>query len=118
AVGGRRRRHRPRSRHAAQPMSVEEQVPLARYTTIGTGGPARCCAKPATLDELHASLRWAREEGHAVETIGLGSNLLVHDDGVDALVLKLAGELPAAHVEGELPVMGGGAPNAVGLHRA
>ena len=49
-------------------MSVEEHVPLARYTTIGTGGPARFFAKPATLDELHTSLRWAREEGHAVET--------------------------------------------------
>ena len=99
-------------------MSVEEHVPLARYTTIGTGGPARFFAKPATLDELHASLRWAREEGHAVETIGLGSNLLVHDDGVDALVLKLAGELATAHVEGEVLVAGGGAANAVALHRA
>ena len=99
-------------------MSVEEHVPLARYTTIGTGGPARFFAKPATLDELHASLRWAREEGHAVETIGLGSNLLVHDDGVDALVLKLAGELATAHVEGDVLVAGGGAANAVALHRA
>ena len=99
-------------------MSVEEQVPLARYTTIGTGGPARFFAKPATLDELHASLRWAREEGHAVETIGLGSNLLVHDDGVDALVLKLAGELATAYVEGDVLVAGGGAANAVALHRA
>ena len=57
-------------------------------------------------------------EGHAVETIGLGSNLLVHDDGVDALVLKLAGELAAAHVEGDVLVAGGGAANAVCLHRA
>jgi UDP-N-acetylmuramate dehydrogenase len=54
----------------------------------------------------------------AVETIGLGSNLLVHDDGVDALVLRLAGGLAAARVEGELLVAGGGAANAVCLHRA
>jgi UDP-N-acetylenolpyruvoylglucosamine reductase len=53
-----------------------------------------------------------------VETIGLGSNLLVHDEGVDALVLKLAGELASAHVEGTTLVAGGGAPNAVCLHRA
>ena len=50
--------------------------------------------------------------------IGLGSNLLVHDDGVDALVLKLAGELAAARVEGDVLVAGGGATNAVCLHRA
>jgi len=99
-------------------MSVEEHVPLARYTTIGTGGSARFFAKPETLEELHASLRWAEEEGVPVETIGLGSNLLVHDDGVEALVLKLAGELATAHVEGDLLVAGGGATNAVCLHRA
>ena len=98
-------------------MSVEEHVPLARYTTIGTGGPARFFAKPASLDELHASLRWASEEGHGVETIGLGSNLLVHDDGVDALVLRLEGELAAAETHANLLVAGGGAANAVCLHR-
>src|SRR6476620_5147105 len=99
-------------------MSVEEQVPLARYTTIGTGGPARYFTKPETLDQLQAVLRWAAAEGVPVETIGLGSNLLVHDDGVDALVLKLAGELATGHVEDRVLVAGGGATNAVCLHRA
>jgi len=97
---------------------VEENVALARYTTIGTGGPARWFARPESVDELHELLRWADEREVAVEVIGLGSNLLVHDDGVDALVLKLSGELAAAHVDGETLVLGGGAPNAVGLHRA
>jgi UDP-N-acetylmuramate dehydrogenase len=51
-------------------------------------------------------------------TIGLGSNLLVADEGVEALVLRLAGDLAAVDVEGELLVAGGGAANAVCLHRA
>jgi UDP-N-acetylmuramate dehydrogenase len=97
---------------------VKEHVALARYTTIGTGGPARWFGRPETVDELHGLLRWAGEHGAAVEVIGLGSNLLVHDAGIVALVLKLAGELAAATVDGETLVMGGGAPNAVGLHRA
>lgn len=97
---------------------MEENVALARYTTIGAGGPARWFGRPETLEELHGLLRWADERGTRVAVIGLGSNLLVHDDGVDALVLKLSGELAAAHVDGEMLVMGGGAPNAVGLHRA
>ena len=96
----------------------EENVALSRFTTIGTGGPARWFARPESLDELHANLRWAKENDVVVEVVGLGSNLLVHDDGVDALVLKLAGELASAAVEGETLVMGGGAPNAVGVHRA
>jgi UDP-N-acetylmuramate dehydrogenase len=99
-------------------MTPDEHVPLARYTTIGTGGPARYFATPATVDDLQSLLRWANEQGVGVETIGLGSNLLVHDEGVDALVLKLTGDLAAAHVEGELLVAGGGATNAVCLHRA
>jgi UDP-N-acetylmuramate dehydrogenase len=50
--------------------------------------------------------------------IGLGSNLLVADEGFDGLALKLVGELAQAKVAGELLVAGGGAPNAVALHRA
>ncbi|MFL5954309.1 MAG: UDP-N-acetylmuramate dehydrogenase [Gaiellaceae bacterium] len=97
---------------------MEENVALARFTTIGTGGPARWFARPESVDALHEALGWAAERGVSVEVVGLGSNLLVHDDGVDALVLKLCGELAAVEVEGDTLVMGGGAPNAVGLHRA
>ncbi|HET7647507.1 MAG TPA: UDP-N-acetylmuramate dehydrogenase [Gaiellaceae bacterium] len=97
---------------------MEEHVGLARFTTIGTGGPARFLARPETLDELVDVLRWAREHDARVEVVGLGSNLLVHDEGVDALVLKLAGELASAQVDGDVLVAGGGAANAVCLHRA
>jgi UDP-N-acetylmuramate dehydrogenase len=97
---------------------MDERVSLSRFTTLGTGGPARWFARPESVGELQASLGWARDEGIAVETIGLGSNLLVHDDGVDALVLKLAGDLAGVLVDGDLLVAGGGAANAVCLHRA
>jgi UDP-N-acetylmuramate dehydrogenase len=97
---------------------VDEHVALARYTTIGTGGHARYFARPETVDELQGLLRRARDEGAAVEVVGLGSNLLVADEGVEALVLKLAGGLAAAEVDDGLLVAGGGAPNAVCLHRA
>ena len=50
--------------------------------------------------------------------VGLGSNLLVTDSGVDALVLKLGGELAAVEAEGDVLHVGGGAANAVALHRA
>jgi UDP-N-acetylenolpyruvoylglucosamine reductase len=99
-------------------VKVEQGVRLVRYTTIGTGGPAAAFAQPSSLDELHEALAWAHERGLAVATIGLGSNLLVADDGVDALVLKLSGELAGAETSDDLLVAGGGAPNAVCLHRA
>jgi len=99
-------------------IALEEGVPLARLTTIGTGGPARWLGRPESIEELGEVLGWAQREGIDVETIGLGSNVLAHDDGVDALVLRLAGALAEARVEGETLVAGGGAANAVCLHRA
>src|SRR5215470_14139530 len=85
-------------KRASVPRVVQREanVVLARYTTIGTGGPARWFARPETVGELQEHLRWARDNAIVVEVIGLGSNLLVDDNGVDALVLKLAGELASA----------------------
>jgi UDP-N-acetylmuramate dehydrogenase len=99
-------------------MTVDERVELARFTTLGTGGPARAFARAESVGEVEELLRWAAERDLAVATVGLGSNLLVADDGVDALVLKLAGSLAEVEVDGELLRTGGGAANAVGLHRA
>ena len=99
-------------------MTIEEQVPLSRFTTLGTGGPARWFARPETEAELAEALAFAAERGIGVFVVGLGSNLLVADDGVDGLVLKLSGDLAVAETQGELLVCGGGAPNAVALHRA
>jgi UDP-N-acetylmuramate dehydrogenase len=87
---------------------------LSRYTTLGTGGPAREFAQPTSVAEAEALLR----RGLPVAAIGLGSNLLVADEGVDAIVLKLGGELASIEVEGDLVRTGGGAANAVVLHRA
>ena len=91
---------------------------LSRYTTLGTGGQATEFSMPATVEEVEEKLRWAAERDLAVATIGLGSNLLVADEGVDALVLRLGGELAGVEVDGELLRAAGGAANAVCLHRA
>ena len=99
-------------------MKIDEGVALARLTTIGAGGPARAFASPATLAELEQALAWAAERELPVATVGLGSNLLAADAGVDALVLRLAGKLASVFVESELLVAGGGATNAVCLHQA
>jgi UDP-N-acetylmuramate dehydrogenase len=99
-------------------LNLETGTPLARLTTIGTGGPARALVRPRSLDELEEALRHAAAEDLQVAVVGLGSNVLAADEGVDALVLRLEGELAGVEVvEGGL-VAGGGAANAVCLHRA
>jgi UDP-N-acetylmuramate dehydrogenase len=99
-------------------VKLEERVLLSRFTTLGAGGPARWFARPRTVEELQEALAWADDNSVEVAVVGLGSNLLVADDGVEALVLRLDGELAAAAVKGERLIAGGGAANAVCLHRA
>jgi len=99
-------------------MRIEEGVELARFTTLGTGGPARAFARPESEAEVEELLRWAQERSLGVAVVGLGSNLLAADEGSDALVLKLGGELAAVAADRDMLRVGGGAANAVALHRA
>ena len=87
-------------------------------TTVGVGGPARYFARPETPAELETVVAWAAAEEVEVVTIGLGSNVLASDAGVDALVVRLAGGLASARTTELGLVAGGGAANAVCLHRA
>jgi UDP-N-acetylmuramate dehydrogenase len=98
-------------------VTIEEGVALSRLTTLGAGGPATAFRRPESLKELEEALAWARERELPVATIGLGSNLLVADEGFSGLVLKLGGELADVTVDGERLIAGGGAANAVCLHR-
>lgn len=94
---------------SAPPPGVEADYPLARLTTVRTGGPADWFARPDSEPRLVEMLRWAETEGLAVGLIGSGSNLLVADDGFHGLAIKLDGELAAIEREGEAIVCGGGA---------
>jgi UDP-N-acetylmuramate dehydrogenase len=102
----------------AIPDGVKENVKLHRHTTIGTGGPARFFAKPENVEEIVHLLSWAERLEVPTAVIGLGSNLLVADDGFPGLVLRLAGSLAYIKIEDTRMVAGGGAPLAVCLHHA
>ena len=81
-------------------------------------GPRRPSRGPGSVAELEEAIAWGVERGLELRTVGLGSNLLAADDGIDALVLRLAGDLAGVEIDGELLRAGGGATNAVCLHRA
>ena len=99
-------------------MRIAPDQRLSRLTTIGAGGPAAAFAQPESLAELEEALRWATERDMPVVAVGLGSNLLAADAGIDALVVRLAGDLATVEIDGDLLRAGGGATNAVCLHRA
>jgi UDP-N-acetylmuramate dehydrogenase len=97
---------------------LEHDVPLAKLTTIGTGGVPAALARPRNVTELGEALRYARAEGLGVFVVGLGSNVLAAHGRLDVLAVRLEGELAAVDVADDLLRAGGGATNAVCLHRA
>jgi UDP-N-acetylenolpyruvoylglucosamine reductase len=101
------------------PPGVRRDHPLARLTTIRTGGNAEWFARPGSVDELLGLLRWAAEESIEVGVVGSGSNLLVADTGVRGLVLKLDRDLSHIEQDGSNLECGGGARlPAVAAHAA
>ncbi len=94
---------------SAAPQHVLRDYPLARLTTVRTGGPAGAFARPRTEEELVGLLRWAQDEGLDVGVVGSGSNLLVADLGFAGLALKLDGSLAAIEHDAGRLVCGGGA---------
>jgi UDP-N-acetylenolpyruvoylglucosamine reductase len=91
------------------PVGVERDHPLARLTTVRTGGPADFFARPDGDARLAELLAWAAAEGIDVGVVGSGSNLLVADAGFRGLVIKLDGKLAGIDREGDRLLCGGGA---------
>jgi UDP-N-acetylenolpyruvoylglucosamine reductase len=101
------------------PAGVRPDHPLARLTTIRTGGSGEFFARPGTVNELAELLGWATAEGLEVGVVGSGSNLLIADEGVRGLVLKLDRDLCHIVQDGDHLVCGGGARlPAVSAHAA
>ncbi len=96
---------------AEPPPGVQRDYPLARLTTVRTGGPGEFFIRAGNVDELQSALAWASSEELEVGVVGSGSNLLVADQGVRGLVVKLDGELSKIDVDkaSETILCGGGA---------
>ncbi len=70
-------------------MRIVDGVPLAPYTSLGLGGPARHFAHCTTEEEVGEALRWGRSRGLPVHVLGGGSNTVFDDAGYDGLVLHV-----------------------------
>jgi UDP-N-acetylmuramate dehydrogenase len=74
--------------------SIQQNIPLAPYTTLQIGGPARYFAQVHTEPELLAAVSFGRERSLPIFVLGGGSNLLVGDSGFAGLVLHIAIQQP------------------------
>lgn len=71
---------------------VETQYPLAKSTWYGLGGPADYFIRPNTIEQLQEVVRRCTEGKLPIYLMGLGSNLLIGDEGLRAAVIKLDSE--------------------------
>lgn len=88
---------------------VKANAPLGRYSSYRIGGPATVFV-PASQGDLLAGLSEAHSAGVPVFPLGLGSNVLLPDDGLDALVVRLGKGLDGVHNEGDRWWLGAGLP--------
>jgi UDP-N-acetylmuramate dehydrogenase len=67
-----------------------EHVPIGPLSTLGVGGSARWYVEARDEETVAATIAWAERRGLSVRVLGGGSNLVVADAGVEALVLRVA----------------------------
>lgn len=70
-------------------MNVEHYVPLAPRCTLGVGGAARFFVRAQDEASLVEALEWADRGGIVVRVLGSGSNVVIADEGLDGLVIRV-----------------------------
>lgn len=88
--------------------TLRQQVSLAPLTWFRIGGPAEWLFQPADADDLAAFLA-AAPAGLDVLPMGVASNLLVRDGGIDGVVIRFGGPLAKVEVHGDTVIAGAGA---------
>ena len=71
-------------------MLIRTQVPLACTVWFATGGSAQYYSEPTTYEEVAQAIAWARERQLPVTLLGHGANVLISDDGIPGLAIRLA----------------------------
>jgi UDP-N-acetylmuramate dehydrogenase len=87
---------------------VKEMEPLSNHTTIKVGGPADVLIEPDSVENLKKTMAIIKKHEVPWRAIGRGSNLLVSDEGVEGVVIKIGEGLDELHVDGETVTVGGG----------
>lgn len=87
---------------------VRFEEPLKRYTTYRIGGPADVLVVPASYQDVALVIKAAHEYGYPLFVMGCGSNLLVHDEGVRGIVLRLGNLMGQVTTSGNTITAGAG----------
>ncbi len=82
-------------------LEVKYNEPMKNHTTTKVGGPCDCMVEPKSIEEIIEVLKYAKANNLCYYVIGNGSNLLVKDEGVNALIIKITSKFSNVVVDGE-----------------
>lgn len=89
---------------------IRQMEPLSKHTTFRIGGPAEIMVLPNTMEQVCTLLTFVQENQVPLHIFGGGSNLLVSDNGLKGIVLKLGGSLKQVKIDGTLVEAEAGVP--------
>ncbi len=89
-------------------VCIEENVPMAQYTSFRAGGKARMMVVPADTEQLRAVLRVLAGSGEQYMVLGNGTNILVKDSGYDGAVVKIGSGFDYVRQEDRSLICGSG----------
>jgi UDP-N-acetylmuramate dehydrogenase len=95
---------------------VRESEPVGRYSTYRIGGPATVLL-PAAPEDIGTALTLAADAGVPWFAIGLGSNILLPDDGLEALVIRMGKGIDRLVRDGDSWTVGAGLPAPLAARR-
>lgn len=88
---------------------IKYNEPMKNHTTIKVGGNCDCLVLPESVEEIKNIISYAKENNIEYYIIGNGSNLLVVDEGVQALIIKITNKFSKIEVNGEEIIASSGA---------
>ncbi len=81
--------------------SIRYNEPMKKHTTMKVGGPCECMVEPSSIEEIQKIIEYSKKNNIKYYVIGNGSNLLVKDEGVNALIIKISNKFSGVEVNGE-----------------
>ena len=93
-------------------LGAKENVPMAQYTSFKTGGSVRILAEPDTAEHTAELMRLIEAAGVEHYVIGNGTNLLISDKGLDAIVVRIGEKMANVERSGRTIIAGAGASYA------
>lgn len=81
-------------------LKYQMNVPAKEHTSFRIGGPMALFSEPNDANELIALLNAAKRADYPVFVFGNGSNLLISDEGVDALFIKIGVQMSKFSIDG------------------